>query len=424
MTTSTMPTLIAEIAFSTGAADVTYLHLDDTVRGKLDTAILAPTDYFVDVAATVRSGSTVRGSQRFQGPYARSEAGHATLELDNRSRAYDPTNLSGPYVAAGVTQVVPMRVFRIRATYNAITYDLWRGFADEWRLAYTNPRDATATLTGTDGTKVISNFDGVAGGAVGAGEDTGARISRVLTNANWPAADVALDTGQTTVQSTDLSANAWTEVLLNADTEFGEVYFDATGKVVFRRRQAILTDTRSSTSQATFGDAAGEVPYANVEIAYDDLQVRNLIRITRVGGTQQSVTDTASVTKYQKKTWGRTDLIMQTDAEALNYANYVLALNDTAELRFATLTLMPQRNPATLWPQALGRELGDRITVKFTPPGGGTRIIRDCFIRGITHTFTGDRWVTTFALQDATKFAFFVLNSATLGLLDTDALGY
>jgi hypothetical protein len=37
----------------------------------------------------------------------------------------------------------------------------------------------------------------------------------------------------------------------------------------------------------------------------------------------------------------------------------------------------------------LGRDFGDRITVKRRPPGGGSAIVRDCFVRGIEHQSDG-----------------------------------
>jgi hypothetical protein len=47
------------------------------------------------------------------------------------------------------------------------------------------------------------------------------------------------------------------------------------------------------------------------------------------------------------------------------------------------------------------------------------------FIRGISHATTSATWVTTFTLQSATKYgSFLVLDNATLGKLDQNALAY
>lgn len=419
---TTFPEIRVEVAFAYEVAAAGYFILDESL---LDTGLLA-TDYFVDTSQWVEKLSTQRGVSRHDGVYARAQAGRATVVFDNADRRFDPTNLDGPYVSAGRTEIVPMRAFRLQATWAGVAYDVWAGFADEWRLDWSNADTAETTLTGTDGTKVVSNYDSVAGATVGGGETTGARINRVLDNAGWPAGERVIDNGLTTVQSTDLANNAWTEILLTADTEIGEVYFDAANRVVFRGRQAILTEPRSITSQATFGCDPGELTYDSVDVANDDTQVRNIIRISRVGGTVQEVQDADSIAEYQRKTWGRSDLIMQTDGEAADYAAYVLSFSKDAMLRFDSIRITPTTDPDNLWPQVLGRELGDRITVKFTPPGGGAVIERDVFIRGIKHDVAAPgRWVTAWALQDAGTFiGSFVLDSATLGVLDTNSLAY
>jgi hypothetical protein len=420
-------TITPEIAFSTGAGDVGYLILDDPSRGKLDTAKLGAADYFTDVSTWLRGAAVKRGVSRFDGIYGRAEAGTLELSLANEDRRFDPTNLAGPYVAAGATQVKAGRAIRIRATYAGVTYDLFRGFVDEPRLSYRNRNIATATFLATDGTATIASYDQNAGATVGAGEDTGTRINRVLDNIGWPAEERNIATGKTTVQGTDLSKNAWSEIILNSDTELGEVYFDVDGKLTFRNRDALSRDTRSNTSQATFGDANDgiELGFTDVALTADLTQTKNIIRGSRVGGSQQVVQDATSIAQYRRRTWQRSDLLHQADAEVASYVAYVLSLLKDNELRISTMTVDPLADPTRLFPQVLGRKLGDRITVKFTPPGGGARISRDVFIRGIAHTIGLDTWRTEFAFQDATnKFQFFVLDNATLGRLDANALAY
>ncbi len=420
-------TVTPEVGFSTGAGDVGYLVLDDPSRGLLDTAKLAADDYFTDVSAWLRSATVSRGVSRFEGIYGRAEAGTMAVELANEDRRFDPTNLAGPYVAAGATQVKAGRAIRLRATWAGVAYDLFRGFVDEPRLNYRNRNYATATFSATDGTAAVANYDQNGGATVGTGEDTGARINRILDNMGWPAEERNIAVGRTTVQGTDLSANAWAEIVLTSDTELGEVYFDVDGKLTFRNRDALATDPRSNTSQATFGDANDgvELPFVDVELLADLTQTRNIVRAGRVGGTQQIAQDATSIAEYRRRTWQRSDLLHQTDTEVADYAAYVLSLLKDNELRIGSIVLNPRADPDRLFPQVLGRKLGDRVTVKFTPPGGGARISRDVFVRGISHTVGLDTWQTTFVFQDATnKFQSFVLDNATLGRLDHNALAY
>ena len=96
----------------------------------------------------------------------------------------------------------------------------------------------------------------------------------------------------------------------------------------------------------------------------------------------------------------------------------MLYVSLTEENRFDSITLTPLRDPR-LWPQVLGREIGDRITITRTPPGVAP-VTKDVFIRGITHTVdaSSNTWQTTWDLQSASRYTgFFILDDATLGKL-------
>ena len=114
------------------------------------------------------------------------------------------------------------------------------------------------------------------------------------------------------------------------------------------------------------------------------------VSATIAGGSNvQEVQDAASIAKYLfPRSYARSDLILQTDADALNWAQWVLYVASADEDRFDQLVLYPLRDPANLWPQALGREIGDRIQIWRRPPGVASPVVKDCFIRGITHAFS------------------------------------
>lgn len=262
----TRPTLIVEIGFTapgTGAA----LHLDDPVRGKLGTATLAADGLFTDLSSRVVSVTTKRGASRADGPVLRYEAGTATIVLRNDDRALDPTNLEGPFVAAGVSQVEPMRAVRLRASYGGVTWPLWRGFTDEWTVAYDGPNSSYATVTCFDAFGVFAAYDRTAVAAIGAGELTGARINRILDSVSWPTTDRMVDAGEETVQATTLDGNALSELLLTADTELGEFWIDADGRARFRARSASYTATRSAHPLAGFGDQPNYTETTTVNLA-------------------------------------------------------------------------------------------------------------------------------------------------------------
>lgn len=443
-----MPALSIQAAFSVGADTGTLLHLDDPTRGHLDVGTLGdgtaeePTWVELGERATEGDCQIVRGSSRVDSPMVTYETGTASLPLDNHDRALDPSNLSGPFVDPlnGKTRVTARRAVRIRATWADQVYELFRGTADQWLVEWQDPGHSITTLTASDGFKILAGISRAALVVpVGEGEKTGARINRVLDSARWGAEDRIVGAGDTTVQATTLEGEALTELQLVAATEIGELYVDGGGRVVFRGRNALLQDERSAVAQAVFGDGPGELPYKDLQQATDDATFANEVRVTRAaipstgdeGDTpdepvEQVASDPTSQALFYTKTYTPdTAPILRTDGEALQYAQWLLAIAGEPEIRFTSIQIEPAVQPAQLWPHALGREIGDRITVIRRPPGGGDPITKDCFIRGITHEFGGESWTTTWTLQDATRQGgFFVLDELITGVLDANRLAY
>lgn len=183
---SVTPTIVVEIAMATyDPATTNYFVLDlDVLDGD---AVLGSGYTYTDVSSYVREVQTRRGRQRSTEQFA---AGTATVVLDNRDARFDPLNLSGPYAAAGVTGVVPMRPIRISAIYGATTYRMFSGFIDSWSFGYApGGSDATATIACSDGIKLLSATDG--------------RLAQVAASANAAAAStsVTVTTDQTNTSS-------------------------------------------------------------------------------------------------------------------------------------------------------------------------------------------------------------------------------
>jgi hypothetical protein len=424
-----LPQVIIEVDFSTtsGASVFTVGH---PTLGQVGVTPVGDADLWTDVTAYVRSWSVRRGASQGDNPTLRYDAGTCTVEFNDGDRRFDPENLAGPYVVAGVTQVEPMRQVRIRAVWQGQTYPIFRGYVDDWAPAYQGNAWTYTTMTATDASVRLNSINRTAVAAVGAGEDSGTRITRILDGISWPVTDRTIAPGDTTLQSTDLSGLPLTEMQLVQDTEQGELYLSAENWVVFRNRQAALEDTRSRVSQATFGDggyaATGEIPYADATQSTPGDTLVNTVSASRAGGTEQVVTDAVSVARFTTKTHTRNDLLMQTDDGALQWARWLTYQYAAPARRFARLTFntpAPQVE-AAFWPAQLGRIFGDRITVVRRPAGGGAPIDRDCFVRGVEHSSDGTAWTSAFVLQGADRFAFFTVGDPILGRVGLNAVAY
>lgn len=390
--------------------------------GKWDTATWGPDVVWTDISAYLRSVTTTR---RFDRAVTSWQAGSATIVLDNRDGRFSPDNLSGPYVSAGVTAIRPWRPLRVRITYNSVTYALYTGYAvdwvESWSQAPTGQGDATVTVPCLDEWARLAGFDGFAQTPVGGGDTSGRRIHRILDNAGHTGTR-AVAVGRTTVQATTLAANAATELKLTADSEGGAVFIDPSGMVVFEDQYALMEQAHSNTIQATWGDNGGaELPYGNVQTAYSGDLIRNLAQYARVGGSQQTAADATSRALYGDRQDARTDLVCETDGQALALATFTVERLKQPERRIVQITIPPRNSPATLFPQVLGRQVRDLVRVIRRPAGGAT-ITRDCHIAGILHAFdvTG-QWTTTFELSSATVYQTYATSRWDVGTWDNAA---
>ncbi|WP_285554893.1 hypothetical protein [Actinoplanes regularis] len=413
-------TLLVDVGITAGAADTSqYWYIGNPTRGKIGTAAIAPPDLMTRVETErIISMSVQRTSSRSLGPFVEYNAGTATLVLLNDDGALDPANLPQPAAGADI---------RIRWLYDGVTYPVFRGVVQSWLPELRSPTNAVIIVQIIDAFADLAGDKPVVLGApAGGSEDTGARINRILGAISWPAADRDIALGDTTLQATTLDGTALELIQAAVLAEAGEFYIGPDGVAVFRNRRALLTETRSNTSQATFGSdiGGGELPYVGTPGLSDDIsQLVNTVRATRAGGTQQTVSDTTSVARYRAKLAEESDLLHETDLETRNWALYILGQNAAPELRYTSLTLDARANPAQLYPQMIGRLLGDRITVVRRWPG--VVDAREVLIRSIEHTWEYPaKWTTVWGLQPASTYSFWTIGHPTAGRIGRNAIAY
>lgn len=386
------------------------LIFDDATLGKFDTGEFAGGRGWVDVTADLISASCDRGISASERLYATAEAGTLQADLLNDAAAYDPTNDGSPYwnTLGGHTELVPMRRVRVRVEAPGVNippapYLIWSGFLDSVELSYQAAgKHSIATLHATDALKVLANID-VALSTAGS-LHSGSEIARILDAAGWTARSI--DVGTLTIAAADLDNNAWAAAQLVAETELGPLFVDGFGNVIFQGRGALSDNLNSKWRQAVFADPdeiallPGELPYADVTVEYSDENIANDVTITRADGLPQHSIDTASIAAYLRRTFSRDDLLLETDADAATYAALALDRLSTPELAITSLTFDLAAD-SRLVKQAFVRGISDRIEVHVAAPGRETPISRTVFIRSVSHDWDASRWVTTWALSDA-----------------------
>ncbi len=369
----------------------------------VDTASFAAGDQDITAYGRDASWSTQRGTSSLPGPGGFvASAGTYTSTLDNRDRRFDPNYASGAYYPDVVPGVPLAKV----ATWAATPYSVFTGRVDDWPQLY--PAVAKDQVVNLQATDAVGFFSGIQFADARPAELSGARIQAIVDASGWPG-PTAISTGQTIVNALPFGVvSAWSHMSDVCNAELGDLYVAKDGTLTFRDRDLIISETRSSVSQATFGDTSN-FKYADVTMG--TTAIVNDCTITYTDkGAQVNAQDAGSIASP----WGlhslNLTLPIHTGTMAQAYANWIVALYKTPLTTFTSLTVKPGRDTTNLFPQVLGRELSDLITVIRTPgvdTGSGalvpsTALNRACWIRGIKHDYSNHVWTgTTFSLQDA-----------------------
>ena len=410
------PVINVIINFSTGATFGNPFILDQSQLGSLD--VLADASaLIVDVSDLIDSISTNRGRQLSAEQF---NTGTASVRILDQTGAFNPQNPASPYY----TYLSPMRKIAITATYLGTTYPIYAGYITAYSTStpkFTGDLVYT-TITAVDGFRLFQNaqFFGVTGAT--AGETTGSRVTKILDTINWPASMRDIDTGQTTVQADPATQRTALSALQTvATTEYGAIYMGADGKCVFQDR-AVTAGSIGGTS-TVFNDDGTGIGYFDVKWVFDDTQIYNKATITRTGGSVQTATDSASITQYFTHSYNQSGLLMQTDAEALQYAQAFIASRKDTTVRVDSLTLdLQQDNYDSGTIAGLGLDFFDPITVTTSQPSSST-LTKTEQVFGVSHQIRPDSWKVNFTTAEPIIDAF-ILDSTQYGILGVSSFSY
>ena len=347
----------------------------------------------VDVSTSTLNISTRRGRNLLQDNY---ESGTATIKIVDPNGDFNPQNTASPYY--GLLQ--PLRKIQASAIYNGVTYGLFGGYITEYRYTYpTGQETGYCTFICYDAFRLMynSNVTTVTGGT--AGQTTAQRVQSILSMISWPAAFTSIGTGATTVQADPGTLRTVLEAIQTCEfTEQGAFYIDANGVATFKGRQFVYD--AQAASPTVFNQTGTGINYAGITFALDDKTIVNKATVTRIGGTAQSYSDAASIAAYFTRSITASDMLMQTDANALSLATaYVTSKKDTS-IRIETITLdLVTPNYSAGVTAGLSLDFFDTVDITNEQPGGST-IQKKLQVQGIAHTITPNTWVTTIATQE------------------------
>ena len=412
----TVPVINAIINFSTGPSFAQAMIID---QGILGTNVLADSAaVIVDVSNQVNRIETNRGRTALSDQF---QTGALTLRITDQNGDFNPQNVSGPYY----NLLTPMKKVQITATFNGVTYPIFSGFITSYVTTYPGESDDTVAITtiqAVDAFRLaqVAQISTVTDAT--AGQLSGTRINKILDQIDWPDSMRDVDAGLTTVQADPGTNRTALSALTTVSTsEYGALYVDAYGSFVFQDR-AVTVGSIGATP-TVFADNGTGIVYFDASWILNDVLIFNKATITRTGGTAQVASNQASIDKYFLHSYFLDNLLMETDAIALDYAQAYVASRAETSIRCDAIVLdLYTPNYDTGIVAALDLDFFDPITIKTTQPGGSL-LEKTLQIFGVRMNITPNSWKTTFTTLEPVIDGF-IIGNVDYGVLGQNVLSY
>lgn len=404
------PTLVVTFDFSSGA---TFGYPFIIGEGRLGFNILsdAAAD-IIDISNQVNRVSIRRGYNLLQEQF---QAGTATIRVIDLNGDWNPTSVTSPYAG----KLVPLRKVRISADEEF----LFSGYTTAYNYTWDKEQNVGyVDIQLVDAFRLLNmaNITTVTGAT--AGETTGNRITDILDTIGFPISMRDIEAGSTTVQADSGVARTSLQAIQNMEfSEQGAFYIQPSGNAEFKSRATI--QAKSGVNPTFFSNDGTGISYRNIVTALDDKLIINQTSITRAGGTAQVANNTASQIKYFPHSYTATDLLLQTDAQALDIARAYTATRAETTLRVDALTLdLNTADYAAGVTAALTLDFFDTIRVKNVGQDG-TVIDKTLQCMGVSHEITPGTWNTTFVTSEPIIDSF-IIGSSLYGIIGTSVMTY
>lgn len=401
------PNIKVELEFDvSGIPDYAFV-LNDPIKGKLDSPFLLGGKAFYDVSEYFQTMSINRGKSRELDEY---EAGDSTVTFNNSDRSFDPRFVASPFYGS----VVPR--LPIRISINGIL--AYTGIVRDWNLEYDAGGASFATAVCTDTFTILAQIPMTL--EFNDEQFSGERILEILDRPEvaWPSTQRDIATGDTFLVDDLIEEGtiALDYFRLVEITEQGQLFIAKNGDLTFKNRNYVPTDI------VNFADDGTGVKYQAVGVTYGSELLYNRIEIAPEGLDLIVVDDLPS-----QATYGISALLLNTihafEETSQSMADFLLTQYAQPEYRFEFITV--QMSDLTLLEQnsILALELGDLVSIKFTPSRIPPAIEEFARVVGVSHEGSGLSHQVELQLASLSTVPF-VLDSDALGVLDDGTLGY
>lgn len=402
--------------FSSGATFGYPFVIGDSKYGVLGTGTLGSSTVpvpIVDLTPDVRQITIDRGRNVQQDTYV---AGTAVVRVLDPNSYFNPQNTSSPYYG----YLTPLRKLRVSATTGTDQHFLFSGYTTEYRYSYPVGQEiGYVDIYCADAFRLfqLSNVATIADS--GSGQSTGTRMGKILDSIGFPTNMRTFSTGDSNCQADPATNRTALNALKNVEfSEQGAFYIDGSGTAIFKDRSEVVSSIADTPIE--FNQTTG-IPYANLVYAFDDKLIINQASITRVGGTLQFAENAASAIRYFPHSYNQPDLVIDTDANALNIARTYVATRAETTIRIDAMTvdLLDTDVPTNTM---IGLEYFDNCKITNVQPDGST-IVKTLQVQGLKWDITPNKMqVIVTTLEPITDG--FVIGSTERGIIGISAMTY
>jgi hypothetical protein len=209
------------------------------------------------------------------------------------------------------------------------------------------------------------------------------------------------------------------EAIKNVEfSEQGAFYIDPSGTAVFKSRNTVVSSIAGTPIE--FNQTTG-IPYTNLVFAFDDKLIINQASMQRYGSTAQFAQNAASVAKYFPHQYSAQDLVIDTDANALNIAATYVATRAETTIRIDQMTV-DLLDPSVPTDTMIGLDYFDNVRISNNQPDGST-IVKTLQVQGLSWNISPNSMQVTVTTLEPIVDGF-IIGSTERGISGVSAMTY
>jgi hypothetical protein len=402
--------------FSSGATFSFPFTIGDAKYGVIGVSALGSSTVpvpIVDLTPQVRNITINRGRDIQADQYI---AGTAVVRIIDPESYFNPQNTASPYFGF----LVPLRKVRISATTATAQEFLFSGYTTEYRYTYDQAEQmGYVDIYVADAFRLFNLAQVLTVADSGAGQATGTRIGKILDQVNFPSNMRTIATGQSQCIADPATLRTSLAAVKNAEfSEQGAFFINGSGTAVFKDRNEVASSISGTPIEF---NQTGDIPYKNLVFAFDDKLIINQAQMTRVGGTAQFAQNTDSIAKYFPHQYSAQDLVIDTDANALNIAATYVATRAETTIRIDQM-LVDLLDPAVPTDTMIGLDYFDNLRISNIQPDGST-IVKTLQCQGLSWNISPNNMSVTVTTLEPIVDGF-IIGSTERGIIGVSAMTY